>query len=91
MATVLGGLLAIGLIYLVFYFFVRVEASSQRAGRREHTYKELAEDFDLWNKHVNNPIAWDKEKDMERKEHGRLSVEEKVEILTRRFGKERKK
>ena len=75
-------------VFLVGLYIKKIDAFGSSRERKQYKYAQLAEDFDIWNKYVNDDDP-DNEKNMTRSEHAGYSTEEKLQILTNRFGKEK--
>jgi hypothetical protein len=89
LVNVLSYIIIAFVIFLFIWAFRYLAILGQARERKQYTYEQLAEDYDLWNKYVND-VDLDN-KDMPRTEHSKLSTEEKIQILTTRFGKEKRK
>ena len=88
----LANILAYTILFLIIVFiawlFRQFNVLGTARERKAYTYQQLAEDFDLWNKYVNDDDP-DNEKNMTRSEHAKYSMEEKLQRLINRFGKEK--
>ncbi len=92
MAIAIGGALYYIILLSVIAFFTwlfrQFDVFGTARERKGFTYQQMAENFDLWNKYVNDDDP-ENEKNMTRSQHMKYSVEEKLQMLTNRFGKEK--
>ncbi len=92
MINAISSVLAYIIIFAVIVFFAwlfrQFDVFGTAKERKGFTYQQMAEDFDLWNKYVNDDDP-NNEKNITRSEHAKYSIEEKLQMLTNRFGKEK--
>ena len=82
------GLLASGSAAAIISGVVTLINRSRNEGKRkELTYSKVASDYELWDEHAQGS-AWFGNDYMTRERFDKLTLEEKVEILTDRYGPE---
>jgi hypothetical protein len=89
-ADVCGRLIVAGLVSVFIMFWKGLGFIGLSRERRQCTYEQIADEFDLWNRYVNDRPGGARG-ELTRLEHAQLSKEEKIELLTDQFGKEKQK
>lgn len=85
--TFFSAFFLLAIIYFFGWLYYKNEARGVTKERKSYTYNQIADNYDLWNNYANYGLTGDAE--MTRSEHKKLTIDEKVQILTERFGKEK--
>lgn len=100
LSVIVSTIVILGLMALFSFIGMVLRRRTNTKARKEHTYEEISSRWELWDKFVNcyygldkddNPIPNDmKARYIERTDFGRISIEEKNQMLIAEFGEEAK-